>query len=37
MKSAYNTLVDKENAKNLAVEFQFQETRDEFIKYIENK
>jgi len=37
MKSAYNTLVDKENAKNLVSEFQFQETRDEFIKYIENK
>lgn len=37
MKSAYNTLVDKENAKNLVGEFQFQETRDEFIKYIENK
>ncbi len=37
MKSAFNTLVDKENAKNLVSEFQFQETRDEFIKYIENK
>ena len=37
MKSAYNTLVDKENAKNLMSAFQFQETRDEFVKYIENK
>lgn len=36
IKSAYNVLTDKENAKNLLKEFQFQETRDEFMKYIDN-
>lgn len=34
MKSAYNVLTDKENAKDLASEFQFSETKDEFLKYI---
>ena len=35
MMSAYNVLIDKENVKNLLKEFQFQETRDEFVKYID--
>lgn len=34
MKSACNVLTDKENAKDLAEEFQFKETKDEFLKYI---
>lgn len=34
MKSAYNVLTDKENAKILGEEFQFKETKDEFLKYI---
>lgn len=34
MKSAYNVLTDKNNAKDLAEEFQFKETKDEFLKYI---
>jgi hypothetical protein len=34
MKSAFNVLTDKENAKTLADEFQFNGTKDEFLKYI---
>ena len=34
MKYALNVLTDKENAKNLVDEFQFQGTKDEFLKYI---
>lgn len=34
MKSAYNVLTDKQNAKDLANEFQFSETKNEFLKYI---
>lgn len=34
MKCALNVLTDKENNKTLAEEFQFQSTKDEFLKYI---
>jgi hypothetical protein len=34
MKSAYNVLTDKVNAKDLVSEFQFNETKEEFLKYI---
>jgi len=34
MKCALNILTDKENNKNLVDEFQFQGTKDEFLKYI---
>lgn len=34
MKSAYYILTDKENAKDLTTEFQFSETKDEFLKFI---
>jgi hypothetical protein len=34
MKCAFNVLTDKENAKTLAEEFQYNETKDEFLKYI---
>lgn len=34
MKCAFNVLTDKENAKTLAEEFQFNGTKDEFVKYI---
>ncbi len=34
MKSAANILTDKENAKTLVDEFQYQGTKDEFLKYI---
>ena len=37
LKSAYNILTDKENAKNLADEFQFKESKDEYLKYISGK
>ena len=34
LKSAYNVLTDKNNAYILADEFQFKETKEEFLKYI---
>lgn len=34
LKSAYNVLTDKENAKELANELQFNESKNEFLKYI---
>lgn len=34
MKCAYNVLTDKENANTLADEFQFKDSKDEFLKYI---
>jgi hypothetical protein len=34
MKCALNILTDKENNKNLVDEFQFQGTKDEFLKHI---
>ena len=34
MKCAFNVLTDKENAKTLADEFQYNGTKDEFLKYI---
>ena len=34
MKCAFNILTDKENAHTLAEQFQFQGTKDEFLKYI---
>lgn len=34
MKCAFNVLTDKENARTLAEEFQFNGTKDEFLKYI---
>ncbi len=34
MKYAFNVLTDKENAGSLADEFQFKDTKDEFLKYI---
>lgn len=34
MKSAYHVLTDKQNAKDLLNEFQFTETKEEFLKYI---
>ena len=34
LKSAYYVLTDKENAATLADEFQFTETKDEFLKFI---
>ena len=34
MKTALNILTDKENIKSLADEFQFQGTKDDFLKYI---
>lgn len=37
LKSAYNILTDKENAKNLVDEFQFKESKDEYLKYISGK
>lgn len=36
MKCALNILTDKENNKSLADEFQYQGTKDEFLKYISN-
>jgi len=37
LKSAYFAIVDKENILKLINEFQFQETRDEFSKFIDSK
>lgn len=37
LKSAYYAIIDKENVLKLINEFQFQETRDEFAKYIDSK
>lgn len=37
LKSAYYALVDKENTLKLINEFQFQETRDEFSKFLDSK
>ena len=37
LKSAYYAIVDKENTLTLINEFQFQETRDEFSKFIDSK
>lgn len=34
LKSAYNVMTDKENAKELANELQFKESKEEFLKYI---
>ena len=34
MKYAFNVLTDKENATSLADEFQFKDTKDEYLKYI---
>ncbi|MES2514689.1 MAG: DUF4476 domain-containing protein [Bacteroidota bacterium] len=34
MKYAFNVLTDKENGRSLADEFQYQGTKDEFLKYI---
>jgi len=34
LKSAYNVLTDKNNASILADEFQFKETKEEYLKYI---
>ncbi len=34
IKSAYNVITDKANAKDLVNEFQFNETKEEFLKYI---
>jgi len=36
MKCACNILTDKENTKNLVQEFQYQGTKEEFLKYISN-
>jgi len=37
LKSAFYALVDKENTLKLINEFQFQETRDEFSKFLDSK
>jgi hypothetical protein len=37
LKSAYYAIIDKENVLKLINEFQFQETRDEFSKFLDSK
>jgi ribosomal protein L22 len=37
LKAAYYAVIDKENTLKLINEFQFQETRDEFSKFLDSK